>query len=117
MPASSPLALKPGAANTVESKGRKPKQRRVFGKQVKAARQRTGLAGLLLDRNQVVALVGFSYPTIWQMMRRGAFPRGGVVSSKTMWLASEIETWLAALPVSPLRSDSDSSVIQENAPA
>jgi predicted DNA-binding transcriptional regulator AlpA len=59
----------------------------------------------LLDRHQVCTLTGTSYPTIWTWMRAGTFPRGRVVGGRSMWITSEIEAWLAALPVRPLKGD------------
>jgi predicted DNA-binding transcriptional regulator AlpA len=94
------------SANKPRSKGHKrktSKPRPILNKQVTLARQRTGVAAALLDRHQIVALVGLSYPTVWKMMCRGAFPRGRTVRHKTMWLASEVTNWIAALPVSPIR--------------
>ena len=73
--------------------------------QVTAARKATGLSGQLLSRHQIVALTGFTYPWIWQKMQRGQFPRGRIVGGKTMWLASEVEAWLAGLPLRPLKGD------------
>jgi len=76
-------------------------------KQVTAARQTTKLSASLLSRHEIVALSGFTYPWIWQMMMRGQFPRSRIVGGKSMWLASEIDAWLAALPIRPLKGDSD----------
>ena len=59
----------------------------------------------LLDKRDVLAITGLSYPTIWAWMRDGKFPRSRVVGGKSMWLSSEIETWLAALPVRQLKGD------------
>jgi predicted DNA-binding transcriptional regulator AlpA len=72
---------------------------------VTAARKGTGLSALLLNKHQVVALAGFTYPSIWKMMRVGAFPHGRVCGGKTVWLASEIEAWIASLPVRRLKGD------------
>jgi predicted DNA-binding transcriptional regulator AlpA len=59
----------------------------------------------LLSKREVLAIVGVSYPTIWSMMRANTFPRSRVVGGKSMWLSSEIEAWLAALPVRQLKGD------------
>jgi len=77
-------------------------------KQVTAARQATKLPASLLSRHEIVALSGFSYPWLWQMMRRGRFPRGRIVGGKTMWLSTEVEAWLAELPIRPLKGDGTS---------
>ena len=76
-------------------------------KQVTAARQATKLPASLLNRHEIVALSGFTYPWLWQMMRRGLFPRGRIVGGKTMWLSTEVDAWLSALPVRPLKGDGD----------
>jgi predicted DNA-binding transcriptional regulator AlpA len=73
--------------------------------QVTAARQATGLSGQLLTRHQIVALTGFTYPWIWQMMMRGEFPRSRTVGGKSMWLTSELNAWLANLPKRRLKGD------------
>jgi predicted DNA-binding transcriptional regulator AlpA len=59
----------------------------------------------LLSKYDVVAITGLSYPTLWQWMRDGKFPRSRIVGGKSMWLASEVNAWLAGLPVRPLKGD------------
>jgi predicted DNA-binding transcriptional regulator AlpA len=59
----------------------------------------------LLDRHEVCVLAGASYPTVWQWMRAGTFPRSRIVGGKSMWLSTEIEAWMAALPVRRLKGD------------
>jgi predicted DNA-binding transcriptional regulator AlpA len=62
----------------------------------------------LLDKHQVCSLLNLSFPTVWKMMIEGRFPRPRVLggkSSKSMWLSSEVETWVAGLPVRPLKGD------------
>jgi predicted DNA-binding transcriptional regulator AlpA len=86
----------------------KTKTRR--GVQVAAARARATAPLVpgsirLLDRHEVCALAGCTYPTIWKMMREGRFPRSRACGGKAVWLSSEIEAWLAALPVRPLKGD------------
>lgn len=75
------------------------------GKQVTAMRLATGTPARLYGRREIVALTGRTYPSLWAMACRGEFPRGRIVGGKSMWLASEIEAWLAALPVRPLKGD------------
>jgi predicted DNA-binding transcriptional regulator AlpA len=62
----------------------------------------------LLDKKDIVAITGVSFPTIWAWMRAGRFPRSRVVGGKSMWLSAEIEQWLANLPVRPLKGDAPS---------
>jgi predicted DNA-binding transcriptional regulator AlpA len=66
----------------------------------------------LLDKNEILAITGVSYPTIWLWMRQGKFPRsrviggdGGKSSNKSVWRSDEVEAWIAALPVRALKGD------------
>jgi predicted DNA-binding transcriptional regulator AlpA len=52
-----------------------------------------------------MTITGLSYPTLWQWMRDGRFPRSRIVGGKSMWLSTEIDAWLAGLPVRPLKGD------------
>jgi predicted DNA-binding transcriptional regulator AlpA len=73
--------------------------------QVTAARQATGVPAQLYGRREIVALTGLSYPTLWKMACRGEFPRARIVGGKSMWLAVEINAWLAGLPIRRLKGD------------
>ena len=63
----------------------------------------------LLGKPEVVAKTGLSFVTIWRLMRRNAFPRSRQVlssrSSRPRWLASEVDEWIASLPVRRLKGD------------
>jgi predicted DNA-binding transcriptional regulator AlpA len=59
----------------------------------------------LLSRVEVCAIASVTYPTLWAWMRAGTFPRSRIVGGKSMWLSTEIEAWLAALPLRPLKGD------------
>ena len=63
------------------------------------------LGAHLLGKRQVLAITNVTFPTIWLWMRAGKFPRSRVVGGKSMWLSSEIEAWLASLPVRKLKGD------------
>jgi predicted DNA-binding transcriptional regulator AlpA len=102
------LAIRQTEAKLEQGKSKKKKS--TPAKQVTAARQATKLPAALLSRHEVVALSGFTYPWLWQMMRRGQFPRSRVVGGKSMWLSTEVETWLAALPVRQLKGDSSNDL-------
>jgi predicted DNA-binding transcriptional regulator AlpA len=73
--------------------------------QVTAARAKSATPGVvrLLDKHDVCAIAGATYPTIWVWMRAGTFPRSRIVGGKSMWLSSEIDGWLAGLPLRPLK--------------
>src|SRR6516225_4388700 len=53
----------------------------------------------LLDKTEICAIAGVTFPTVWKMMRAGKFPRGRILGGKTKWLSTEIDAWLASLPV------------------
>ena len=38
-------------------------------------------------------------------MRRGTFPRSRQLGGKVAWIESEVEAWIAALPVRRLKGD------------
>src|SRR5689334_16848584 len=59
----------------------------------------------LLDRHQVCEICGVTYQIIWRRMRSGTFPRSRIVGGRSMWLSDEVEAWLRALPVRPLKGD------------
>jgi predicted DNA-binding transcriptional regulator AlpA len=59
----------------------------------------------LLDKADVCAIANVSFPTIWAWMRAGRFPRSRVVGGKSMWLSTEVEQWLAKLPIRALKGD------------
>jgi predicted DNA-binding transcriptional regulator AlpA len=89
---------------------KKPKSKRSRAVQVTAAR--TKAAALLangtvrlLDKHEVCAITGRTFPTLWSWQRDGRFPRSRVVGGRSMWLSSEVEAWMAALPVRPLKGD------------
>jgi len=59
----------------------------------------------LLSKREVLARVGLTYVTLWKWMRSGKFPRAREVGGKIAWLESEINTWIANLPVKRLKGD------------
>jgi predicted DNA-binding transcriptional regulator AlpA len=61
----------------------------------------------LLDKDEVCAIAGASFPTIWAWMRTGTFPRSRVVGGKSKWLSTEIEAWVQGLPVRRLKGDAE----------
>lgn len=71
------------------------------------AKRRAPPAQRLLFRADILAMTGFSYATLWNWMRDGKFPRSRVAGKgyKTVWLASEVEEWMAGLPTRPLKGD------------
>jgi predicted DNA-binding transcriptional regulator AlpA len=63
----------------------------------------------LLDKAEVCAIANVTFPTLWAWMRRGKFPRARTVAgtnSKSFWLSTEVDAWMASLPMRPLKGDS-----------
>jgi predicted DNA-binding transcriptional regulator AlpA len=75
------------------------------------------LGAHLLSKRQVLAIINVSYPTIWAWMRNGTFPRSRVVGGKSMWLSTDIEAWLAALPRSRLKGDAPPEALRDDKPS
>jgi predicted DNA-binding transcriptional regulator AlpA len=69
----------------------------------------------LLHKGEVLAIVGVTYPTLWAWMRQGRFPRSRIVGAKSMWLSTEVEHWLAGLPVRRLKGDLYVETVAEGA--
>jgi predicted DNA-binding transcriptional regulator AlpA len=80
-----------------------PAHRKHDAERVHGARAPPGVR--LLSKSEVLAITHVSFPTIWSWMRAGKFPRSRIVGGKSMWLSSEIERWLSALPLRPLKGD------------
>ena len=64
----------------------------------------------LIYRSEILEIAGVSYPTLWEWMRKGKFPRSIEVGGGVAWRQSEIVEWLANLPTRRLKGDdADSS--------
>jgi predicted DNA-binding transcriptional regulator AlpA len=62
----------------------------------------------LLDKHEVCEIVGVSYPTLWAWMRAQKFPRSRVAGrGSSRWLSTEVDAWLASLPLRRLKGDDD----------
>jgi predicted DNA-binding transcriptional regulator AlpA len=72
------------------------------------------LGAHLLAKRQVLAITNVTFPTVWAWMRAGKFPRARVVGGKSMWLSSDIQAWLATLPVRKLKGDAPQALAKEN---
>lgn len=77
----------------------------VYIEKAKALKAADVPAVRLLDKATVMAIANASYPTLWQWMRNGTFPRGRMVGGRSMWMSTEIDDWLAGLPLRPLKGD------------
>lgn len=61
----------------------------------------------LMEKAEVLAITGVSYPSLWDWMRKGTFPRSRRVGGKSKWLSTEVEAWILALPIRRLKGDAD----------
>jgi predicted DNA-binding transcriptional regulator AlpA len=61
----------------------------------------------LLGKAEILAITGVTFPTIWKWMLARRFPRSRAVGGKSMWLSTEVDAWLAALPLRVLKGDLD----------
>jgi predicted DNA-binding transcriptional regulator AlpA len=61
----------------------------------------------LISKPELLKIVGVSFVTIWSWMRQGTFPRSRVVHGKSMWLSTDVDAWVAALPRTKLKGDED----------
>ena len=59
----------------------------------------------LIFKPEVLHRVGLSFPTIWKMMRLGRFPPARIIGGKSAWIESEINDFLAGLPLRRYKSD------------
>jgi predicted DNA-binding transcriptional regulator AlpA len=59
----------------------------------------------LIFKRELLQRVGLSFPTIWKMMQQGRFPRARVIGSKSVWIESEVDDFLAALPLRQYKGD------------
>jgi len=59
----------------------------------------------LISKSEVLRRVGLSYPTVWNRMREGTFPRCRISGGKSVWFEDEIEAWMAGLPKRRLKGD------------
>ena len=60
---------------------------------------------------EMLRIVGLTYPTVWQWMQRGDFPRSRVLGgngpgARVAWLKeSELNAWIESRPVKHLKGD------------
>jgi len=55
---------------------------------------------VFLSKQQVLAKIPISPPTLWSWVRQGRFPRPRTLSqNKVVWLQSEVHQWMEARPL------------------
>jgi predicted DNA-binding transcriptional regulator AlpA len=63
----------------------------------------------LLSKAEVCHRVGKTFPTIWQWMQEGKFPRARDNHGVPGWLDSEVSAWIRGLPLKPYKGDEAAS--------
>ena len=60
----------------------------------------------LLNRKELVEIVGLSYPSIWRLMCEDQFPRSVVLGrNRVAWFEAEVDAWLESLERRRLKGD------------
>jgi predicted DNA-binding transcriptional regulator AlpA len=59
----------------------------------------------LIDKQELLRRIPVSYPTIWKWMQAGNFPRARNLGGKTGWLETDVDEWIKARPVMPIKGD------------
>jgi predicted DNA-binding transcriptional regulator AlpA len=60
----------------------------------------------MIPKAEVLRIAGgVSYVAIWTWMQLGTFPRARKVGGQTMWLSTDIDAWLANLPLRRIKGD------------
>jgi prophage regulatory protein len=59
----------------------------------------------LILKPEVLDRTGVTYPTIWQWMREGKFPRSRELGGKSAWVESEVTRWILSRPIRRLKGD------------
>jgi prophage regulatory protein len=55
---------------------------------------------VFLSKQQVLAKIPVTGPTLWAWVRAGKFPRPREISNnKTVWVAAEVDAWMKARPI------------------
>lgn len=59
----------------------------------------------LIDKAEVLRRVSVTFPTIWKLMRDNKFPRSRNLGGKSAWLEHEVEAWIKARPLVPIKGE------------
>ena len=70
----------------------------------------------LLSKAEVLERTGRTYPTIWAWERAGKFPRARQLGNRPMWIKSEVDQWIQALPIRKLKGDGEPAETRRRRP-
>ena len=54
-------------------------------------------------RPEMLDMVGLSYATIWNLIRRGEFPASHEVDDQVAWFEDELAEWMETRPIRQLK--------------
>src|SRR5665811_764206 len=77
---------------------------------VKPRDDETANPSRFIGKPEMLDRVAASYPTVWQWMREGKFPRSRELGGRSVWLEAEIEQWIVTRPIRPLKGDANAPV-------
>ena len=67
----------------------------------------------LLTKPEVLDRTSVSYVTLWKWMIEGKFPRARELCGQPRWVASEVEKFLAELPIRPIKGEKGAGLAHE----
>ena len=74
----------------------------------------------MISKRGLLGLIPLSYPTIWQLMRRGKFPKsvklGDGPNAKVAWYLDEVSTYQAGLQRTELKPAADAEQAEVQTP-
>ena len=68
-------------------------------------------------RSEVCARIGVTFPTIWDWMQRGQFPRARDVGGRPGWIESEINEWILNRPLRRYKGDEPNKPVRAYKPS
>ena len=54
---------------------------------------------IFLSKQQVLARIPITGPTLWHWSRTGKFPKPRFIGSRTVWIADEVDEWMRTRPM------------------
>jgi predicted DNA-binding transcriptional regulator AlpA len=64
----------------------------------------------LISRPELLDRVNLTFPSVWKLMRAGEFPRSRLIGGHVVWLESEIDEYIASLPLQRYKGDAGKAV-------
>ena len=52
----------------------------------------------LVSKEEVLQILGVTYPTVWRFVHEGKFPPGRYVGTRVFWRMSEVNAFIESLP-------------------